>query len=81
MSNPTDLIINDKYKDDIFKKYILYNPPNYLDNKLVDQLFPNTAICRDTGYLCKITENRSRQYNRTIFMDNDKYKNNHLEKK
>ena len=80
MSNPTDIVINDKYKDDMFKKYILYDPPNNLDNKLVSQLFPNTASCRDTGYICKIKENRAREYNRTIYMDSDKYKNNYLEK-
>ena len=80
MSNPSDLIINDKYKNDMFERHILYTPPNHLENKLVNQLFPNTAVCRDTGYLCKISENRSRQYNRTIFMDEDKFKNNNLEK-
>ena len=78
--HPIDISIGDKInKNTLFEKYILHSPPNNIDNKLVTLLYPNTAACRDSGYLCKVNEARGRQYNRIDF-ESDKYKNNYLSK-
>ena len=54
-----------------------YKVPNNDQDSFAKSLFPNTSICRDTGYLCKVEENSSRNLNRVSF-DNDKFKTQHL---
>ena len=54
-----------------------YKVPNNDQDSFAKSLFPNTSICRDTGYLCKVEENSSRNLNRVSF-DNDKFKTQYL---
>ena len=49
-----------------------YKIPDNNQDSFAKSLFPNTSICRDTGYLCKLEENRTRNLNR-ISYEKDKY--------
>jgi hypothetical protein len=49
-----------------------YKIPDNNQDSFAKSLFPNTSICRDTGYLCKLEENSSRNLNR-ISYEKDKY--------
>jgi hypothetical protein len=49
-----------------------YKIPDNNQDSFAKYLFPNTSICRDTGYLCKLEENRTRNLNR-ISYEKDKY--------
>lgn len=58
------------------KRHFYKIPENNQDN-LAKLLFPNTSACRDSGYLCKVEENSSRNLNR-IYYDSDKYTSQNL---
>lgn len=67
-------------KNNINNAYLnrhFYLIPDNNQNRLANLLYPNTSICRDTGYLCKIQENSSRNLNR-ISYDKDKYETQNL---
>ena len=49
-----------------------YKIPENNQDSFAKSLFPNTSICRDTGYLCRIQENSTRNLNR-ISYEKDKY--------
>ena len=49
-----------------------YKVPDNNQDSFARSLFPNTSICRDTGYLCRLEQNRSRNLNR-ISYEKDKY--------
>lgn len=49
-----------------------YKIPENDQDSFAKSLFPNTSICRDTGYLCRVQENSSRNLNR-ISYDKEKY--------
>ena len=49
-----------------------YKIPDNNQDSFAKSIFPNTSICRDTGYLCKLEENSSRNLNR-ISYEKDKY--------
>lgn len=49
-----------------------YKIPDNNQDSFAKSLFTNTSICRDTGYLCKLKENRTRNLNR-ISYEKDKY--------
>ena len=49
-----------------------YKIPENNQDSFAKSLFPNTSICRDTGYLCRVQENSIRNLNR-ISYEKDKY--------
>tara|TARA_B100001123_G_C14587939_1_gene740795 strand:+ start:178 stop:579 length:402 start_codon:yes stop_codon:yes gene_type:complete len=49
-----------------------YKIPENNQDSFAKSLFPNTSICRDTGYLCRVQENSIRNLNRISF-EKDKY--------
>ena len=59
-------------KNNTFLSRHFYKIPNNDQDSFAKSLFPNTSKCRDTGYLCKLEENRSRSLNRLSF-EKDKY--------
>ena len=45
----------------------IYKVPENNQDTFSKLLFPNTSICRDTGYLCKIKENSTKELDRTSY--------------
>lgn len=75
----TKSLLFDK-KNNINNSYVSrhsYKIPNNDQNSFAKLLFPNTSVCRDTGYLCRVEENSSRNLNRVSF-DNEKFKTPYL---
>ena len=56
-----------------------YKIPENNQDSFAKLLFPNTSKCRDTGYLCRLEENRSRNLNRISF-EKEKYVTQNLNK-
>ena len=54
-----------------------YKIPENNQDSFAKSLFPNTSACRDTGYLCRLVENKNRNLNR-ISYEKDKYKTQNL---
>jgi len=55
-----------------FSSRHFYKIPDNNQDNFAKSLFPNTSICRDTGYLCRVEENSTRNLNR-ISYEKDKY--------
>tara|TARA_B100001121_G_scaffold308622_1_gene333187 strand:+ start:2367 stop:2756 length:390 start_codon:yes stop_codon:yes gene_type:complete len=70
----TKSLLNQK-KQNANNKFLsrhFYKIPENDQDSFATFLFPNTSACRDTGYLCRVQENSSRNLNR-ISYDNEKY--------
>ena len=75
----TNSLLNFK-KDNSNNNYLsrhFYKIPENDQDNFAKLLFPNTSKCRDTGYLCRLEENRGRNLNR-ISYEKDKYKTQNL---
>ena len=70
----TKSLLNQK-KENSNNKFLsrhFYKIPENNQDSFAKSLFPNTSACRDTGYLCKVQENSTRNLNR-ISYEKDKY--------
>jgi hypothetical protein len=77
--NPTDFYSKSKFTEvdtlvaPYFERNIIQNPVKDIipdQTSFAKYLFPNTAKCRDTGYLCKVEAINERQLNRLSFEKN-----------